>query len=115
MLSYEEFKKKFLSLSNDMQKIKLAIRERRYAISRRPDKPNLIRTEPLEALLKLPDTYPVEKAPRTSKESGAPQVLVVKYTAKVMGRSLQIYLKAFFKASHRVSLHLKIQSYRKDD
>ena len=114
MLSDEEFKHQFYAASNDMQKIKLAIREKRYSIWNRADRPNLRGSEYLAPVLDLPDSHPVEKRMRQSGGQGGPQVLITKYMFRGMGRSIEIYLKGFFGTDGGLSIRFSIQSLRDD-
>lgn len=114
MLSDDEFKKKFFSCRNHFEKVQVCIREDRYSVWDRPDKPNLNDKDYLDPVLGLPSNYSYEiKRPRASGGPGENFVVTFTYTARIMGADLEIYFKGFF--SDDWVCRLKIQSLRENE
>ncbi len=114
MLSDKEFTAKFLAQATDLGKIKLAIRENRYTIIARRDKPNLPE-EFLLPVLDLPAKYPVQKKKRESGKSGSSQVLILRYKFQGLGQEIEIYLKGYFAHDSLVEIEFEVQSLRSNE
>ena len=114
VLSDKEFKAEFLTQATDLQKIKLAIRENRYTIIARRDKPNLS-YEFLQPVLNLPVQHPVQKKLRESGRRGGPLVLIVRYKYEGMGQELHIYLKGYFAHDRLLNIEFEVQSLRQNE
>ena len=102
-LKKEEFTKQFRKAHTDLERIKLAIREDRYTIWTRKDKPT------------LPDTYKTTRHKRKSGEQGLEYVVELKYTYNGTGRRIPIYLKGFFSKDGHLIIGFEIQSLRRDE
>lgn len=111
----EEFSKAFHGQATYLQKIQLAIREKRYTIWTR--NPSNFPDEYLKPVLNLPGNVQViRKAPRRSGGIGLNFVLEVKYNYREMGRAIPMYLKGFFAqdVTGKWIISFDIQSLRKD-
>ncbi|OGQ34754.1 MAG: hypothetical protein A3F16_01365 [Deltaproteobacteria bacterium RIFCSPHIGHO2_12_FULL_43_9] len=113
-LKKEEFTKQFRKAHTDLERIKLAIREDRYTIWTRKDKPNFP-DEYLLPILSLPDTYKTTRHKRKSGEQGLEYVVELKYTYNGTGRRIPIYLKGFFSKDGHLIIGFEIQSLRRDE
>jgi hypothetical protein len=112
MLSAFEFKKRFFEESDDLEKIKLAIREERVFIWTRKDQENL-GLEFLQPILDLPPGHPIQRKPRESGGPGDPEVVIMKYEYEEFGEKSQIYMKAFYSFDGGIDVELEVQSLRK--
>lgn len=114
-LTDEEFSARFFAEAKALGKIKLAVREDRFTILERTDKPNLP-DEFMRALLDLPDSYRVATEKRKMKDPmGLPQIYELKRVPfKEMGRSFELYLKGYFRKSGDFVAEFFVQSLRED-
>ena len=112
--SEDEFTRQFRLASTDLERIKLAIREGRYTIWTRRDKPNFPE-EYLISILSLPDKHKVTRHPRKSGGEGFDYVVEIKYSYRAVGKMLPLFLKGFFSKDGHLVLEFVIQSLRVDD
>lgn len=110
MSSNEEFKQKFFAAKTHIEKVQVCIREQRYKIWERNDKPNLNGEEFLKPILGPPVTHPCTYKERKSAGEGKRFVVEFKYSATIFGETLNLYLKGFF--ADDWTLKLEIQSLR---
>lgn len=113
-LSDQEFSRRFYAESTHLGKIKLAIREGRYTIWTRKDKPNFPE-EYLKPILALPENHPVRMKRRESGREGMMHVLELKYDCRLMRRRISLYMKGYFAKDNELVIGLEVQSLRKDD
>lgn len=112
MSSQDDFRTRFYAAVTPLEKVKLCIREGRYKIVSRRDKPNLFRIEYLNSILELPSDHPHNvKSPRLSGEAGSNFVIDFEYNAEIAGTEVTIYFKGYFGTEG--ILKLVIQSLRK--
>jgi len=111
-LTDEEFAAKYFAESTLIGKLKLAIKEDRYTIWER-NPPNFSSAY-LTPILSLPSSTPVEQKDRESGGRGVNKVLILKYRAMIMGKSLEIYLKGYFgyDEGHETIVVFEIQSLK---
>lgn len=114
VLKDDEFTRQFRLVETDLKRIQLAIRENRYTIWTRKDKPNFPE-EYLTPILRLPEKHLVVRMPRKSGGEGTDYVIELKYDYKGMGRKISIYLKGYFSKEHHLVLGLEVQSLREND
>lgn len=111
MSENDDFQIKYFAAKTHIEKIQLFIREGRYAVIIRADKPNLNSEVYLLPILNLPANYLcIVKAPRRTGGAGANYVVEIKYSAKILGLSLSLYFKGFYGPFE--NLILRIQSLR---
>lgn len=111
MASPNDFQAKFYAASTNIEKVKLCIREGRYKIATRKDKPNLNGAEYLKPILELPADHPHKiKRKESDKVAGRDWVIDFEYQATIMGNEMKIYFKGFF--GKEGTLRLEIQSLR---
>lgn len=113
MTADSEFKKKFQTAKNHFERVQLCIREERYQIWVRRDKPNLNGDEFVNPILDLPVSHPHQCKPRKSQGDGAKFVIEFKYSIKIYGASKKLYFKGYF--TEDWSLKLEVQSLRDND
>ncbi|HLB58486.1 MAG TPA: hypothetical protein VJL87_00180 [Bdellovibrionota bacterium] len=113
-LAQGEFTRQFRMAHTDLERIKLAIREDRYTIWTRRDKPNFPE-EYLLPILLLPATHKVIRHKRQSGGEGLEYVVELKYFYNEMGRPVPIYLKGYFSKEGHLMIGLEVQSLRKDE
>lgn len=113
-LSKEEFTKQFRKAHTDLERIKLAIREDRYTVWTRKDKPNFP-DEYLLPILSLPATHKVTRHKRRSGEEGLEYVVELTYIYHGTGKRIPIYLKGFFSKDGYLIIGFEIQSLRRDE
>lgn len=113
MSGNDNFQKKYFAAKTNLEKVQLFIREGRYKVATRTDKPNLNGAAYLLPILDLPPKHICTvKAPRTSKEPGANYVVEIKYSATILGANIDLYFKGFYGPQN--DLILNIQSIRPD-
>ena len=113
MSDADGFRVRFYKANTHIDKIKLCIRERRYKISTRRDKPNLNGAEYLQPILDLPSNYGCKvKSPRLSGGPGSNFIIDFEYKATILGAELKMYFKGFYGSSG--DLTLVIQSLRNE-
>ena len=100
--------------ATDLARIKLAIRENRYTIWSRRDKPSFTE-EYLTPILRLPDNHLVTRRHRKSGGKGTDYVVVLQYDYKGMGRKMALYMKGYFSKSGNLVIGLEVQSLREND
>lgn len=110
-LTDSEFSAAFLKEATPLGKIKLAIREERYNIWIRKNKPN-VSEEYLLPVLELPDGHDVRVKRRSSGGQGSDCVYVMQYSALIMGKKIVVYLKAYFEKDDGSVIGLEVQSLR---
>lgn len=110
-----EFSAKFFAESSALGKIKLAVREERYTVLVRTDKPNLP-DEFIWAVLDLPDNFKVSAERRkTTDPNGLSQVYELKRVPyKEMGTDFELYIKGYFRKSGNFVVEFLVQSLRQD-
>lgn len=113
MSSEDEFKAKFFAGRNHFEKVQVCIREQRYMVWDRLEKPNLSDEEYLRPILDLPVTHPHTAAPRKSGGDGNKYVVEFKYSVTLEGQTLKLYFKGFF--TEKWLCKLEIQSLRDDE
>ena len=113
MASDDEFKKKYQAAQTPFAKVQVCIREGRYKIWTRADKPNLNGGEFLSPILSLPANHPCKYAQRKSGGGGGKFVIEFKYSATIMGAKLKLDFKGFF--ADDWTLKLEIQSLRENE
>ena len=112
MTSDEDFIKKYQLTKNHFEKVQICIREKRYKIWERDDKPNLNGEEFVNPILNLPVTYPCTYQQRKSDGAGAKFVIEFKYTVTIFGATKMLYFKGYF--ADDWTLKLEVQSLRDD-
>lgn len=112
MSNIDDFKTRFFGASTQIDKIKLCIREDRYTISTRRDKPNLNGAQYLQPILDLPSNYSCRVKPRQSGGAGANFVIDFCYKATILGNEMTIYFKGYHGSTG--DLKLAIQSLRNE-
>ena len=110
--SEDEFRAKFFATRNHFEKVQVCIREQRYLVWNRLDKPNLNDEEYLTPVLGLPVTHPHTAEPRKSGGAGSSYVVEFKYQVVIAGQTLKLYFKGFF--TENWLCKLEIQSLRDD-
>lgn len=110
----DEFTRRFRQASTDLERIKFAIREDRYTIWTRRDKPNFPE-EFLVPILSLPDKHKVTRHPRKSGGEGFDYVVETKFLYRGTGKVTPLYLKGYFSKDGHLVLGLEVQSLREDD
>lgn len=110
----DEFTQQFRKAATDLERIKLAVRDGRYTIWSRRDKPNFPE-EYLSPIPSLPEKHPVGRALRKTGGEGMNYVLELKYQYRAAGKVLPVYLKGYFSKSGHLILSFEIQSLRNDD
>lgn len=109
----EEFKKKYQAAKNHFERVQVCIREQRYKIWLRADKPNLNSAEFVNSILNLPITHPCTYKKRKSGRAGAKFVIEFKYSISIYGATTKLYFKGFF--AEDWTLKLEIQSLRDNE
>lgn len=113
MSSDDEFRRSYQAARNHVEKVQVCIRERRYKIWQRADKPNLSGDEFLAPILSLPVTHPCVCRARRSAGAGAKFVIEFKYSVAIYGAVKMLYFKEYF--ADDWTLKLEIQSLRDDE
>lgn len=113
MSSDEDFKTKYQAAKNPFEKVQVCIREQRYQIWDRNDKPNLNGDEFVHPILDLPVTHPCRCSPRKSGGDGAKFVIEFKYSVTIFGAVKKLYFKGYF--ADDWTLKLEVQSLRDDE
>lgn len=114
--STDDFQTRFYAAATQLEKVKLCIREERYKIVVRRDKPNLFRVEYLKAILDLPSDHPHKvKSPRLSGEAGSNFVIDFDYQADVAGTEVNIYFKGYFGTEGTLKLVVQSLRTKKDE
>lgn len=117
-LSDEEFSVKYFATSTPLEKVKLAVREGRFVVVERTDKPNLP-DEFMEAVPSLHDGFKVEAKKREFPDTrGLERVYVLKKVPyKEMGENFELYIKGYFRKANKDSklvVDFLVQSLRED-
>lgn len=113
MSSDDEFKKKYQAAKTHFEKVQICIREQRYKIWQRADKPNLSSDEFVNPILNLPVTHPCTYLQRKSGGAGAKFVIEFKYSVTIYGAVKKLYFKGYF--AEDWTLKLEIQSLRDNE
>ena len=109
----DEFKQKFFAAKTHIEKVQLCIRERRYKIWTRKEKPNLNGDEFVNPILNLSTQHPCNYKQRKSGGAGTQFVIDFKYSTEIMGATIEVYFKGFF--GDDWTLKLEIQSLRNNE
>lgn len=109
----EDFRSRFQAAKTHIERIQICIREQRYKIWQRADKPNLGAEEYLVAILGLPPSHPCVCRPRKSGGAGAKFVIEFTYTVRAFGAVMKLYFKGYF--ADDWTLKLEVQSLRDDE
>ena len=110
----DNFSVRFRNASTDLERIKLAIKENRYTIWARSDKPNCSE-EYLSPILNLPARHSVKRSPRISVGEGFDYVIELKYLFQMRGKNIPIYLKGYFSKEGHLVIGFEVQSLRRND
>ena len=114
MSGNDDFQNRYFAAKTNLEKVQLFIREGRYKVATRTDKPNLNGAAYLLPILDLPVGHECKvKAPRTSKEPGVNYVVEIKYSATILGADVDLYFKGFYGPQN--DLILNIQSIRPNE
>lgn len=112
----DAFQARFYAARTHIDKIKLCIREGRYKISTRRDKPNLNGAEYLQPILELPSGYSCKvKSPRLSGGHGLNYVIDFEYKAMIMGAELKMYFKGYYGTNVKLTLVVQSLRFEKED
>ena len=110
-----QFSARFFAESTALGKIKLAVREDRFTVLVRTDKPNLS-DEFIRAVLELPDKFKVSAERReTADPTGLPQVYELKRVPfDELGKGYELYIKGYFRKNGNFVVEFLVQSLRRD-